>query len=594
MQASSAPSRLAAVTTCRATTLLFVVASCADTERAESHAPARDRDLQQIVDLEWEARLKRNPLFATGIGRHDYGNRLPRVDPESLRSACEEDRRLLARLESIDGVQGDDRITHAMLLREIGERIADYEYGAWQMPFTADSGFHTEVAQMPRNCRFHSEADYEAYLTRLAEIPRYFREQEANLRSGLESGMTVPRACLAGYDGTMQAHVVSEAPESVFYAPFKNFPAGVPQGQRAELTQRGTEVIQQAAVPAYRALLEFFTNEYLPGARTSLGASQLPRGEAYYAHLVRHFTTLDVTPEEVHQRGLGEVARIRSEMQTVIENVDFEGSFADFLSFLRTDERFYPRSAEQLLAAASRLAKRADAALPRFFGNLPRLPYGVEPVPAHIAPKYTAGRYVRATPGSGEPGWYWVNTTKLESRPLYALPALTLHEAVPGHHLQIALAAELEGLPEFRKQGYIGAYGEGWALYCEWLGREMDIYDTPYDEFGRLTYEMWRACRLVVDTGLHAFGWERQQAIDYLTTNTALSLHECTTEVDRYISWPGQALSYKMGELAIRELRAEYEAKLGRDFDLREFHDALLGSGSVPLELLDDVIENAK
>ena len=332
-------------------------------------------------------------------------------------------------------------------------------------------------------------------------------------------------------------------------------------------------------------------NEYRPGARSTLGASDLTNGREYYAYLIRHFTTLDLTADQVHEIGLKEVARIREEMNEVIREGGFEGNFADFLQFLRTDPRFYPKTPEQLLKEASYIAKRMDGKLPALFKTLPRLPYGVEPVPAPLAPKYTAGRYVGAPIGSTRPGYYWVNTHSLASRTLYTLEALTLHEAVPGHHLQNALRQELTELPDFRRFSSFNAFGEGWGLYSERLGLEAGFYMDPYSNFGRLTYEMWRACRLVVDTGLHAMGWTRQQAMDYLASNTALSLHEIRTETDRYISWPGQALAYKLGELKIRELRARSEKALGERFDIREFHDAVLLNGSIPLSVLEDQID---
>jgi uncharacterized protein (DUF885 family) len=360
----------------------------------------------------------------------------------------------------------------------------------------------------------------------------------------------------------------------------------VPEGERERLRRAGRAAVMEGAVPAYRSFLRFFEDEYRPGARETLGASELPEGEDYYTFLVQKFTTLEVTPDEVHRIGLAEVERIYAEMEAVIEEVGFEGTFEEFLTFLRTDPRFYPESAEALLERASRIAKRMDAELPRFFETLPRLPYGVEPVPDHIAPKYTAGRYVSAPKGSTEAGTYWVNTYNLPSRPYYALEALSLHEAVPGHHLQGALAQELDDLPDFRQYSYISAFGEGWGLYSERLGLEAGFYTDPYSNFGRLTYEMWRACRLVVDTGLHSKGWTRQQARDYLAARTALSLHEITTETDRYIAWPGQALAYTRGELEIRALRAEAEEALGPRFDIRKFHDTVLLHGSVPLPVL--------
>jgi len=345
--------------------------------------------------------------------------------------------------------------------------------------------------------------------------------------------------------------------------------------------------VMHGAVEGYREFLDFFDHEYSPNARTTLAAYDLPEGKKYYALQIREYTTLDLTPEKIHQIGLQEVDRIWNEMKAVIKDVGFQGDFPAFLHFLRTDPRFYAKTPEELLKDAAWIAKQMDGKLPSLFKTLPRLPYTVEPVPPDIAPKYTSGRYVGAPQGGTQPGIYWVNTYKLETRPLYDLEAMTFHEAVPGHHLQIALSRELKDLPNFRRYSYISAFGEGWGLYCEQLGKDAGFYKDPYSDFGRLSWDMWRACRLVVDTGIHAMGWTRQQAIDYLATHTALPIHECETEVDRYISWPAQALSYKLGELKILELRRRAEQTLGPKFDIREFHDVVLGSGAVPLDVLE-------
>ena len=410
------------------------------------------------------------------------------------------------------------------------------------------------------------------------------------MRRGLERGMTLARVVLEGYEVTINSDVVGSPEESVFYKPFARFPASVPAADQERIRDSGKDAIHQVIVPAYQAFLDFMTGEYMLKARTTIGASELPNGTEYYQEQVRRFTTLDVTVEEVHQLGLSEVERIQLEMNQVIAEVGFEGDFAEFLEFLRTYPRFYAKTPEQLLKEAAYIAKRMDARLPSLFKKLPRLPYGVAPVPDHLAPKYTGGRYVSAPAGGTEPGYYWVNTYALRNRPLYVLEALTLHEAVPGHHLQHAIAEELEGLPNFRRYLYLSAFGEGWGLYSERLGLEAGFYTDPYSNFGRLTYEMWRACRLVVDTGLHAKHWTRQQAMDYLASRTALSLHEIRTETDRYISWPAQALSYKMGELTIRRLRAEAEQALGSQFDLREFHDLILSNGALALPILEEVV----
>lgn len=558
---------------------------------------AAERDaggrLHALFEREWEWRLEENPLLATDVGRHEYNDRLPSVAAADRERRAEATRGFLEELAAIDraALSDDDRVSYDIFRRQLEERLADHRFGDWQVPINADSGFHIGLARLPEEVPLATVDDYEDYLARLGAFPRYFEQQIANMRLGLERGMTVPRVVLAGYEGTIASHVVEDPAESVFWAPFASFPTSVPAAEHDRLRAAGRQAIREAVVPAYRSFLGFFEEEYVPGARETLGASELPDGETYYAHLVRHFTTLDVTPEEVHEIGLREVARIQAEMHEVIAEVGFEGSFAEFLEHLRTDPRFYPETGEELLRRAAWIAKKMDGKLPSLFKTLPRLPYGVEPVPDHMAPKYTAGRYVGAPKGSTQAGTYWVNTYDLPSRTLYTLEALTLHEAVPGHHLQNALAQELEDLPDFRQYSYLSAFGEGWGLYSERLGLEAGFYTDPYSNFGRLTYEMWRACRLVVDTGLHAMGWSRQQAMDYLAERTALSLHEVRTETDRYISWPGQALAYKMGELKIRELRKRAEDALGTAFDLREFHDTVLLHGSVPLPVLEENVE---
>jgi uncharacterized protein (DUF885 family) len=546
----------------------------------------------RLLDEDWEARLREDPLLASSTGDRRYDDRLPSVAPADLARSAERKRDTLSRLQAIDGAALDvqDRINLDMLERDLRDDIAEYEFGAWQLPINADSGFHTALADLPRSGTFATVGDYESYIARLRAFPAYMGQQIANMREGLRTGFTLPRVVLEGYDVTIRTHVVDDPTASVFYAPFQSFPAGLPAGERTRLEREGRAAVQEGAVSAYRTFLDFMTREYLPRTRTTIAAADLPRGREYYAHRVRSFTTLEVTPQEVHRTGLAEVERIHAEMMDVMRGTGFTGDFAAFLDFLRHDPRFYARTPDDLLRQASFIAKRMDGKLPSLFGRLPRLPYGVEAVPAHLAPKYTGGRYVEAPVGGTRAGTYWVNTYALESRPLYTLEALTLHEAVPGHHLQIALQHEMEGLPPFRRAAMVGAFVEGWGLYSERLGLEAGFYQDPYSNFGRLTYEMWRACRLVVDTGLHALGWSRDKAIAYMAGHTALSLHEVTTETDRYISWPGQALAYKMGELKIRELRRMAEADLGPRFDLRAFHDAVLANGPVPLPVLEEQI----
>jgi uncharacterized protein (DUF885 family) len=545
--------------------------------------------MHALFDRAWETRLKENPLFATSVGRHELNDRLPAMTAADLERRQSQRKTWLAELQAIDQskLPADEIVNYEMFRQQLEEGITAYELGDDQIPINADSGFHTGFARLPQQVPLSTARDYENYISRLRAWPRYVREQIALMRLGLKRGMTVPRATLDGYDQTIAAHVVDEPVKSVFWTPFETFPHSVPASEHERLRREGRAAVIDGAVAGYREFLEFFHKEYLPGARTTLAASNLPNGRAYYASKIREFTTLDLSPDAIHKIGLAEVDRIAREMNAAIKDTGFQGDFASFLAFLRTDARFYAKTPEELLARASRIAKRMDGKLPSLFKTLPRLPYTVDPVPTDIAPKYTTGRYVSAPEGSTQPGIYWVNTYKLESRPLYNLTALTLHEAVPGHHLQVALSRELTDLPNFRRYSYISAFGEGWGLYSEWLGVETGFYTDPYDNFGRLTYEMWRACRLVVDTGLHSMGWTRAQAIEYMATRTALPRHEVGTEVDRYISWPGQALAYKLGELKIKELRKRAEKALGPRFDVREFHDVVLGSGAVPLNVLE-------
>ena len=558
-------------------------------------APPQDarEQLYALFDEEWAARLVESPQFATSVGDHSRNDELADVSLEAIERRVERRRDVLRRFEEIDvsGLSAADRINARMFERQLRSSVQGFEFGGYEMPLNADSGFHMGFARMYRPMPFQTADHYDDYIARMRAIPAYFEQQQGHMRAGIERGFTLPRVTLTGYEDTISAHIVDDPRDSAFWAPFEEVSASVGEMDRERILTDAEAAITEAVVPAYQGFYDFFVGEYLPGARETVGASDLPDGQAYYAEQVRWFTTLDVTPREVHEIGLSEVARIRAEMAEVIREIGFEGSYAEFLEFLRSDPRFYPKTAQELLERAAWIAKTMDGKLPSLFATLPRVPYTVEPVPDHMAPKYTAGRYVSAPYNSTQPGIYWVNTYNLPSRPLYALAALTLHEAVPGHHLQNALAAEIDAGPEFRRHDYLSAFGEGWGLYSEYLGLEAGIYEDPYSNFGRLTYEIWRACRLVVDTGVHAFGWTRQQMLDYLAENTALSLHEVTTETDRYISWPGQALAYKMGELKIRELRARAEEALGADFDVRHFHDAVLANGSVPLDILEELID---
>lgn len=561
-------------------------------EAAEAGAIA-NAALDVLIADEWANRMVESPTFASAMGISDYNDRLSSVAAGDHARRLTQDEAFLARLEAISrtALGAEAGLNYDLFGFVLRDRVARASWQPWRIPFSSDSGFHTWLARMADSMPFRTVTDYENYLSRLGAIPTYFEQNIDNMRQGLADGFTMPRAILAGLAPTMSAQVKASAGDSAYYKPFLTFPETMNELEQIRLADAGREVIEGAVMPAYAALHKFFVEEYIPGARDNLGAYELPDGEAYYRYLVRYFTTLDMTPEEVHELGRSEVARIRGEMETIIAEVGFKGSFADFLQFLRSDPQFYAKTPEELLKEASFIAKKIDGQLPAFFGRLPRMPYSVQPVPASIAPNYTTGRYVSAPKGGRRGGMYWVNTYALDKRPLYALPSLTLHEAVPGHHLQISLSQELEDVPDFRRVLYPNAFGEGWGLYSEKLGLEMGLYDDPYANFGRLTYEMWRAGRLVVDTGIHAMGWTRQQAVDLFVENSALSIHNINTEVDRYISWPGQALSYKMGELTILRLRAKAQAALGEKFDIRGFHDAVLAAGGIPMGILETRID---
>ncbi len=513
---------------------------------------------------------------------------------EYYKSEAEFAKSNLTRLEAIDDsrLKETDQISLALLKFTLQDKIDFYDFERYLNPLLSDSGFHSSLNYSVRPLANYDQA--KKYLNKLNAIPEFVNQHFVNLREGLEKGVSQPRVIFEGYESTYNDHIVVNFEDSYFYSPFKKLPENLSTPQRDSVLAAAREVIETKVTPEFKRIKTFFEEEYLPTTRKTIGVSETPEGEAYYQNRINFYTTsTSYTADDIHQIGLEEVARIKAQMELIIKDLEFKGSFADFFQFLRTDKQFYAKTAKELLMFARDIAKRADAQLPRFFKTLPRKPYGVAPVPDAIAPKYTGGRYVGADKNSTDPGYYWVNTYDLPSRTLYTIPALTVHEAVPGHHLQGSLNAELgDSIPQFRKDLYLSAYGEGWGLYTEFLAEEMGMYTTPYEHFGKLTYEMWRACRLVVDTGIHAKGWSREQVVEFMASNTALSLHEINTETDRYISWPGQALSYKIGELKIRELRKKAEAELGANFDIREFHEVVLEQGTVTLAILENRINN--
>ena len=484
----------------------------------------------------------------------------------------------------------DDQINLELLSHDVLDELAEYQFKSYLNPIQTDAGFHATLASRG-NTIINSKKDAAQYLILLKDIPRFVDENLQLMRQGIASGITQPKEVLNGYETSYTQHIVQSAEQSVFWKPFAKKPAAISEADWAALQTSAKAVINKDVISSYQKIKTFFDQEYLPKARPTLGASGFPNGRAYYEDRVRHFTTTNLTSEQVYQLGLKEVARIRGEMDNVIRDVKFEGNFKEFVAFLRTDPQFQPKTADALLKDAAFIAKTVEGKLPSLFGKLPRQPFTVVPVPEHLAPNYTAGRYSGAPISSTRAGEYWVNTSNLPNRTLYTLESLTLHEAVPGHHLQNALTQELTSLPEFRRKNYINAFGEGWGLYSEYLGHEMGFYKDPYSLFGRLTYEMWRACRLVIDVGIHSKGWTREQAVAYLADNTALSLHEVNTEVNRYILWPGQALAYKMGELKIKEMRQKAEVALKEDFDVRAFHDMVLSNGTVTLSILEKMTD---
>ncbi|GIU14835.1 MULTISPECIES: DUF885 family protein [unclassified Shewanella] len=571
---------------CQTTTVITAPPQDVSTQQV-----ATNTQLQSLIDAAWQVSLDASPSFAYSLGDVSKAGLLQDLSPQSLATLDQRRQQILSQLKQIDqtSLTKSDAINAQILRDQLQNDVDQFRYKDHYMPISAEGGFHAYIASIAKG-RFNKVEDYQNYIKQLQALPEYFIQQTDWLKQGLAAGITPARATLKGFETSICAFIVP-VEESGYFQPFTEYPAHFTEAEKAELTEQGRALVQDTVLPQYQAFFDFITTEYIPNTRISIATYDLPDGEAFYENRVRYYTTLDMTSDEVHQLGLKEVKRIREEMQQIIEEVGFKGSFAEFLHFLRTDPQFYPKTAEELLKEAAYIAKKADAMLPKYFGKLPRQPYGIEPVPAEIAPKYTTGRYSGSN-RADEAGYYWVNTYALDKRPLYEMEALTLHEAVPGHHLQIALNQELTDLPNFRRYSYISAFGEGWGLYSEYLGLEAGFYQDPYSNFGRLTYEMWRAARLVVDTGMHAKGWSRQQAIDFMASNTALSMHNVNTEIDRYINWPGQALSYKIGELTIKRLRAQAEDELGENFDIRAFHDAILANGSVPMSVLEQQIND--
>ena len=548
---------------------------------AASAAPAdtaQDAKFKAIYSAEWTWRQHQS-ADDEDSGDHISAH-LPDAGPAAQAARLKMWTDVAAKLAAIDPatLSPENRVNFAVYRGQIDALLTAQRFREYEKPLNADTSFWSNLGGAAR-ASFKTEQDYRNYIGMLREMPRYFDQQIANMKAGEARGFTPPQITVKGRDTTVSPVAdAATAQNNPFYTPFKTMPATIPAATKAQLRQQGAAAITEAVVPAHKRLLAFLRDDYIPHAHTPLDAYSLPDGKAYYQSKIKEFTTLDLSPQQIHQIGLDEVAKIRAQMLEVMKDVKFQGDLPAFLTFLRTDPQFYAKTPQELLDRAAWISKTFDGKAQTWFGHLPRRRFAIIPVPADIAPFYTSGR--------GGPGVYLVNTYNLPARSLYSLPALTLHESAPGHAFQMPLAAENKDLPAFRQNTYISAYGEGWALYCEKLGEEMGMYQTPYERFGMLSYQMWRAARLVVDTGIHSMGWSREQAQKYLHDNTALADHEIETEVDRYIAWPGQALSYYLGEKAIVDARAKAEKALGPKFNIRAFHDTVLQVGSVPLPML--------
>jgi uncharacterized protein (DUF885 family) len=545
---------------------------------AQAPGPA-DARLKALYDdyARWDAR--ESAYFQDTDGDLKASDHLPKVDAASQQKRQAYLQNALQQLNAIPPAQlSEDEKVNAEVFRTVLENgLTELKFRTWEMPFNSDSSFWTYLDE---GRQLRDAAEYRRYIARMRDIPRFFDEEMANMRAGIARGYTVPKATLTGRDKSIATFAEPDLDKSPFYKAFKTMPSTIPAAQQDELRKEGAEAIRQAVLPAYGKLLNFYTTEYYPKARTTVSAHDLPDGDAFYRSQVREYTTTDLTPEEIHDIGLKEVDRIQAGMLKTMKDSGFKGTFPEFLHFLRTDPQFVAKTPDELLGVSAYVVKRVDGVIGDHFGLLPRKRFGIIPVPDALAPFYTSGR--------GGTDNCMMNTYDLPVRPLYNIPVLTLHECEPGHSFQGALSEEQKGLPSFRRHLYFSGMGEGWGLYSEWLGDELGIYRNPYEKFGQLSYDMWRAARLVIDTGIHRYGWSRSQAIDYLASHTALSEHEVETEVDRYISWPGQALAYKLGELAILKIRGEAETTLGPKFDEKAFHDTLLALGSVPLNVMED------
>ena len=566
---------------------ILLTASAVFTQVLSSSDAARK--LHALFDEDWQWNLQQYPESATLLGDNRYNDRVTDYSFDAIERRKAHEREMLDRAQKIDRSQlaGQDAISYDLFLRDKKLNVEGGRFPIEYMPIDQMNGVQISFGQLAGSTPFRNDKDYDDYVARLAAFSRQIDQLIGLMRRGIETKWVPAAVPLRSVPAQIEGQIADDPTKSPLFGPFARFPQDVSPGDRARLVDSGKKVIAGSLTPALKKLDSFFKETYLPACRKDIGASALPDGDAFYQYSIRRHTTTSLTAKEIHEIGKREVARIHKEMEARVQQVGFKGSFQDFLTFLRTDSRFYYSRADELVAGYSYIAKQADGKLPDLFAELPRTPYGVKVIPDYEAPAQTTAYYQPGAADGSRAGFYMINTYKLDTRPKYEMEALTLHESVPGHHLQIARSQELKGLPDFRRNAGYTAYIEGWGLYAESLGTEMGFYTDPYSKFGQLTYEMWRACRLVVDTGMHAFGWSRQQAIDFMKENTAKTENDIIVEVDRYIVWPGQALAYKMGELKIKELRAKARRELGARFDVRRFHNAVLDDGPLPLDLLE-------
>lgn len=569
--------------------LVLLVGSFADFSAASQKTSSEE--LNALFDTEWEWRLREQPTFASYLGDTRFNDRWPDLSLEAIDRRHQHRRDVLARLSRIDRKQlpPDDRLNYDLFRRDYAMSVESHRHRWFLVPLTARNGIQ-DASSIADVIRFETVRDYQQWLKRLETFGRYMDQTLALMRTGLKERRVHARVVMNRVPAQIARQIVKAPASSMFYKPFKEIPDQIPADDAERLQAAARQAISETVLPAFRRMQVFFRDEYLAGCFPRVGVWQVPRGKAFYAFRARRYTTTELTAKQVHEIGQREVKRIRLEMERVIRQTKFQGNFSEFLTYLRTDEKFYYKDPAKLLTAYREVTKRIDPQLVRLFRRLPRLPYGVEPIPLHLAPDTTTAYYRPPSADGTRAGTYFVNLYRPEVRPKYEIEALSLHEAVPGHHLQISLAMELENVPPFRRFGGYTAFIEGWGLYAESLGGELGLYRDPYSKFGQLTYEMWRAVRLVIDTGMHHFGWTRREAINFFAANTAKKLLDIENEVDRYIAWPGQALAYKIGELKIQELRRRAEQKLGKKFDVREFHEVVLSRGAVTLDLLEEQV----